>query len=90
MVYFAENLIITLCEPSAVAVLYIYIFKTGCLLLFHVIEHPQIVPMLLEPALYLMEQISQLHANDKAGHGQEYIAPHQHVQMVDEVYDESG
>lgn len=34
--------------------------------------------------------MAQLHADDKAGHGQEYVTPDEHVHVVDEVDDEGG
>lgn len=52
----------------------------------HMIEYPDVVPVFPDSPLQLVEQEPQLHADDQRRHGQEDVAPDQHVQMVKQVH----
>lgn len=54
------------------------------------IQDPQIVSMFLDPPLYFLEQVPDLHADDKGRHGQENVAPEKHVKMMHEVQEQDG
>lgn len=46
--------------------------------------------MFFNPPLDFVEQIPELHANDQGGHGQEYVAPDEHVKMMNEIQQKDG
>lgn len=60
------------------------------IVLLQVVPHPQVVPVLLVLALDLMEEIPQLHAYHQTGHGEEDVAPQEHVQVMHQVDYQGG
>lgn len=48
-------------------------------------EDPQVVAVLLDSALDLVDEITQVHADDQRRHGQEDVAPQQHVDVVKQL-----
>lgn len=53
--------------------------------LLHVIQHPQVVAVLLVFSLNFVCQIAQMHDDDEAGHGQENVGPDKHMHVMGEV-----
>lgn len=51
----------------------------------HQLKNSQVVAVRLYFVLKLVEKQSQLHTDDKRCHGQEHIAPHQHVNVMNHV-----
>lgn len=41
----------------------------------HVLDHPQVVFVSLDPSLELVEQVAELHADHQTRHAQEDVAP---------------
>jgi len=55
-----------------------------------VIQHPEIIPMLLEPPLNVVSETPEVHTYHQGGHGEENVGPHQHVEVVQKVHDEGA
>lgn len=48
-------------------------------------KDPQVVAVLLDSALDLVDEVAQVHADNKRRHGQEDVAPQQHVDVVKQL-----